>query len=426
MLVSGNIYMKLGEKGYSNIISFEDKLILNTSIVITIASFIFTIVNIFIGFEKELTYVTSLASIIYLLLFILGFYLKKIGTVRRFIPIISGILINIVWYYNYVSNGPALVLFVLYYCFILLIGTRKQIIVYSIAITINLIGLFLFEYKNYTILPSYESEHARIIDVYIVTFISLIIGFSFIFYAKRSYLEQYVLAKKADELKTSFLANMSHEIRTPLNAIVGFSSLLANRDYDQEKKEKYRAYISSNSEYLLHLVNDILDLSRIESNQLDLLIEGFNVSSLFEQLEEEYTRMLQKLGKESVQLKYIATTEKIEVKADRFRFEQVIRNFLSNAIKFTDEGYIKFGIVPGDKEFVFYVKDTGKGISQEEIKLIFSRFTKLNKNEDVLHRGVGLGLFLSKQLAHLMGGEIWAESEPGKGSTFYFSFPQKK
>lgn len=417
--------MKAVDREYkNNIEGFENKLLLNTSIFISIASMIFSIANIIMGFEVNIIYLTLTAVLVYLSLFIIGFYYKKLQFVRWSMPIISAVFINLVWYLNYVSKGPVLILFVLYYCFLILIGSKRQIMVFTVIIVINLIILFIVEYKFYDLFPNYETERARIVDVYIVTFISLAIALSFINYAKNNYIKQYILAKKADELKSSFLANMSHEIRTPLNAIVGFSSLLANRNYDLEKREKYRRYISSNSEYLLHLVNDILDISKIESNQLDLVAEEFNVNALFDQLEEEYLRMLQNLEKEkSVQLKYVVNNEKLTLNTDRFRFEQIIRNFLSNAIKFTDNGHIKFGTIKGASKYIFYVEDSGCGISQDEIEQIFSRFTKLNNNNETLHRGAGLGLFLSKQLASLLGGEIWAESEENKGSTFYLSLP---
>jgi signal transduction histidine kinase len=322
------------------------------------------------------------------------------------------------------SNGPALILFVLYYCFLILIGNNKQILVFSLIVIANLTFLFIAEFNYHEKFPNYSAEKERIIDVYIVVFIALAIAFSFIYYAKHNYQKQYFLAKKADELKSSFLANMSHEIRTPLNAIVGFSSLLANRNYDDEKRDKYRSYISSNSEYLLHLVNDILDISKIESNQMELVTEEFKVENLFEQLREEYSRMLIKNEKLNVDVLYELERKDLYIRTDKYRFEQIIRNFLSNAIKFTKDGYIKFGSYKEKEKYVFYVKDTGVGMSEEDLNKIFSRFTKLNNNnEDILHRGVGLGLFLSKQLATLLGGDIWAESNIGKGSTFYLSLP---
>ena len=412
--------MKKQEEQYKNIEGFENKLILNTSIVVAIALFIFSIINIIAGFEANLTYITVSGAVVFSLLFIFGYYYKKFQLLRWIILFICTLYINLTWFFDYVSNGPALILFVLYYCFLILIGNKLQVVVFSIVVTINLLILFLVEYNFYESFPNYVNTEARIVDVYIVTFIALAIAFNFIYYAKRNYLKQYLKAKKADELKSSFLANMSHEIRTPLNAIVGFSSLLASRDNNQEKKEKYKSFIKSNSEYLLHLVNDILDISKIESGQLKLVVEEFGVADLFEQLKEEYSSVLIEMGKNNVQLRYTLHDKDVKLKTDKFRFEQIIRNFLSNAIKFTEQGHVKFGSVLEKEKYVFYVEDTGIGIPEEDLKQLFSRFTKLSNNSpDSVHRGVGLGLFLSKQLAALLGGEIWVKSEQGKGSTFY-------
>lgn len=415
--------MKVIRKEYKSLDKFENRLILNTCIIIAIASLVFTIIDLIITFEVDITSVTLSAFIVYSALFITGFYYKKFNFIRWSIPVISTVFMNLVWYFNYASTGPVLILFVLYYCFLILIGNKKQIVFYSVIVALNIIVLFYLEYNFYDSFPIYKSEQARILDVYIFTLISFVIAFSIIYYAKINYIKQYLLAKRADELKSSFLANMSHEIRTPLNAIVGFSSLLTNKNYTPEKREKYRSYISSNSEYLLHLVNDILDISKIESNQLNLLIDDFQVVSLFEQLKEEYSRMLQKLKKPDVEVNFVLHDENLTLRTDKFRFEQIIRNFLSNAIKFTNSGHITLGFFTVEKKYIFYVEDTGAGISNDDLKQVFSRFVKLNNNLDAIHRGVGLGLFLSKQLAELLGGRIWAESTEGEGSKFYLELP---
>lgn len=411
-------------KEYNDIVGFEDKLIQNTSLIVAICTFIITIFYVkMIGLNSKLTYTYCSAIVVYSILYILASVYNKYIFVRCSISLVSLVYLNLTWYFNYFSKGPIIIIFLVYFCFLILIGNKRRIIIFGTITFINLIVLFLVEFNFHEILPSYLNEKTRIVNVYVVSFIAFIIVFILLYQTKINYIKQYLKAKKADELKSSFLANMSHEIRTPLNAIVGFSSLLTNKNYDSEKKEKYRSYINSNSEYLLHLVNDILDISRIESNQLDLVIEEFKVDDLFEQLQEEYTAMLQKIKKTDISLDYNLHDEHLILKTDKFRFEQIVRNFLSNAIKFTEKGHITLRSYQKDKKYIFYVEDTGNGIPKDDLNQIFSRFTKLNNNIDTIHRGVGLGLFLSKQLSELLGGRIWAESEEGEGSKFYLELP---
>jgi signal transduction histidine kinase len=225
----------------------------------------------------------------------------------------------------------------------------------------------------------------------------------------------------SDHLKSAFLANMSHEIRTPLNAIVGFSSIINDPDIKEEDKRDFEIQIQKNSDYLLSLIEDIIDVSKIESNQLTVKIQKVNVVPLIDQITQSF-QMTVPTEKNIQIINQIGVPELI-VEIDKVRFEQILRNLLSNAVKFTDNGSIEVGCLMGREFYTFFVKDSGIGIHTEHLQIIFERFRKVDNSKQQLYRGTGIGLFLSRQLVELFGGKIWAESEVGKGSTFYFTIP---
>lgn len=224
-------------------------------------------------------------------------------------------------------------------------------------------------------------------------------------------------AENADRSKSAFLANMSHEIRTPLNAIVGFSELLAAANTEEEK-QKYLEILHTNSELLLQLVNDILDLSKIEAGTLEFVYSDVDINLLLNDLEQLF-RM--KIGSNSpVRIITEPGLPSCMVHTDRNRIAQVVSNFVSNAIKFTTEGSIRIGYQSSENGLRFYVSDTGSGISADKLEGVFDRFVRLQSDKN----GNGLGLSICKTIVNKLGGEIGAESEVGKGSTFWFTLPE--
>lgn len=231
-------------------------------------------------------------------------------------------------------------------------------------------------------------------------------------------------AEQSDKLKSAFLANISHEIRTPLNGIMGFSELLSSRnDLPDGTKRNYAQTIKDCSEGLLKIVNDIMDIATLESGNIKLERTTFSVDLLLAGLYEHYREKTEKSGKPcSIQL--IEFKDLVYVHTDRERFQQIFMNLLDNALKFTDEGGITFGILEKKNSMVtFMVKDTGIGISEDVRELVFDRFRQGRPPEDKLYGGTGLGLSIVRELLGLMDGKIWLESAVGEGSTFYFSLP---
>ena len=222
-------------------------------------------------------------------------------------------------------------------------------------------------------------------------------------------------AETADRLKSAFLANMSHEIRTPLNAIVGFSSLLVQEE-NPEEREQYMAIVEENNELLLQLISDILDLSKMEAGTFDFVERELDVNLLC----EDMVRVMKLKAKPGVEVVFDRHLPECVIASDRNRLNQVIANFINNAIKFTAIGSIRLGYDRIDAGHLrFYVADTGIGIMQEKQTEIFDRFVKLNS---FVH-GTGLGLSISKSIVEQLGGTIGVESEPGKGACFWFTLP---
>lgn len=231
-------------------------------------------------------------------------------------------------------------------------------------------------------------------------------------------------AEESDRLKSAFLANMSHEIRTPMNGIIGFSEMLLEPNLSPEIREKYAKVVVNSGEQLLSIVNDILDISRIEAEKVEINKEVININHLFDELKEFFTI---KTSKKNLKLFVEKGLDDIDCYfyTDKIKLKQVLNNLISNAIKFTESGHVKVGysLTENKTEILFFVEDTGIGINPEIQPKIFDRFRQAELDVTRQYGGTGLGLSISEKLITLLGGEIWVDSEPGKGSTFYFQVP---
>ncbi len=241
-------------------------------------------------------------------------------------------------------------------------------------------------------------------------------------------------AEQSDALKSSFLENMSHEVRTPMNAIIGFVSLLNSGSISAKDKEKYLLRITTNSYMLLQLIEDIIDISKIQANQMQVIKSKFSVNDSLLDIFENFESEKKEFGKDEI---------KVELKIDKknkkdyllftdpYHFKRITSKLLNNALKFTEKGFIRFGYDPlfnsdFEKEphaLQFFVEDSGIGMPPDKTSFIFDRFRKVEDKKGKLYRGAGLGLFISKELVSLMGGKIWVNSRENEGSTFYFTLP---
>src|SRR3989339_71460 len=235
-------------------------------------------------------------------------------------------------------------------------------------------------------------------------------------------------AEDSDNLKSYFLANMSHEIRTPMNGILGFAELLKDPDINEEKKLEYVERINSCGIHLLHLINDIIDISKLEAGKIAVYERECSLSALFFELFFFFQSENVRNDKSKIELVLQKEIEddKGRILTDITRLRQILTNLIGNAIKFTRQGQVAFGYTFKDKQNVlFFVKDTGIGIPKEKLSIIFDRFRQVDSSTTRKFGGTGLGLAISKGLVELLGGTIWVESEEHEGSVFYFTIPNK-
>jgi len=240
--------------------------------------------------------------------------------------------------------------------------------------------------------------------------------------AEKELIEAKEKAEESDRLKSAFLSNMSHEIRTPMNGILGFTGLLKEPKLSGEEQQQYISIIEESGARMLNIINDIVSISKIESGQMDITLSDTNLN---EQL--QYIHTFFKPEAELKGLKFIIRNTQLLneeiIITDREKVYSILANLIKNSIKFTKSGYIEFGYEKKENFVEFFVKDSGLGISENEKEYIFDRFRQVSESIDRKYEGAGLGLSIAKAYVEMLGGKIWVESEPGAGSTFYFTIP---
>ena len=233
-------------------------------------------------------------------------------------------------------------------------------------------------------------------------------------------------AEENDRLKTAFLQNMSHEIRTPMNAIMGFCDLLPEYFDDKEKLEYFTDIINQRCRDLIIIIDDVLDIAKIESGQLPLKYEECDPEALFKDLYEIFKSQQKRLGKDHIELDYKLECEKCQHRfiTDAVKLRQILVNIIGNSLKFTDVGYVRFGCRQDSPDFLtFYIEDTGPGIPPDKQNIVFERFVQISPHPNRLYGGTGLGLSIVRGLVDLLGGKIELKSVPEVGTTFLIKIP---
>ena len=231
-------------------------------------------------------------------------------------------------------------------------------------------------------------------------------------------------AEESDRLKSAFLANMSHEIRTPMNAILGFSELLRIEEVTREVRDEYTKIIHNKGNELMLIINDIIDISKIEAGDIKIVKSDVEVNDFLQSIHQHYAREKNLMNKDHIQLR-LQIPERVYpvIHTDPARLRQVLNNLINNALKFTQEGFIEIGYNLRESHVEFYIMDTGIGVTREKQHIIFDRFRQVDESLNSQFGGTGLGLAISKNLVNLLGGEIRIESSEEQGSTFYFTIP---
>jgi len=235
-------------------------------------------------------------------------------------------------------------------------------------------------------------------------------------------------AGEADRLKSAFLCNMSHELRTPLHAIMGFAGLIANPSMPDDDKITYANIINRNVDSLLEIISDIFDISQFESGVTGVEIEAVNVNDLLNSLQTWINLEKSNVGKEDIIVKVNKTNKdnSFSIQTDAYKLKRALNHLVYNALKYSNDGIIELGYTFSENNIIdFYVKDDGIGFSNDKLEIMFSQFRQVDETPTRQYGGLGLGLTVAQKFASILDGRLWAESEPGKGSTFWISLPLK-
>ncbi len=429
-------------------VSLEKKIFQVTTLISGLMGIILVVFNLFNNFPILLNIVTLILSIASFLFFYIARYVKFANTLIYLYVILILFTLSVAWFNNAGSDGPILI----YFLFVIVIGIfispPKFRSVFIVFVTLLICFLGIVEYYYPATVFKYSSREEKIMDMIFSTFLAIVVLGSLIIFIKNSYDTQHALllnsnttlektneqlavardvAEKATYAKSYFLANMSHELRTPLNGIIGTTELLKLESLSPQQKELLHT-LQSCSDVLLNIINDVLDVSKIEAGQLFLHSSPFTLQKTIKTVLAIANAQMNSLNKQ-LELDYhiedgIADT----VVGDENRLKQVLLNLVGNAMKFTEQGAITVTVekevVEQERQLVtFHISDTGIGIEENKISELFEPFKQVQSNYAREYGGTGLGLSICKKIIEMMHGEIWVKSMPGKGSTFSFRIP---
>lgn len=369
-------------------------------------------------------FISGVSMLVLLFLYYLVRIKGKVFITKLILTIYGLIALDMTWFVKFMSIGPILYFIFAFGALIVWVWHGRMLFFLLSVYIANILVLYILENLNLDQLAAYPNFETRSRDIYIsFTLYSFLLIFLFQ-KIKEDFNREKERAIKSDLMKSAFLANMSHEIRTPMNAIVGFSELL-NEEDDPDKRTQYIQIIQSSSGNLLKLINEIVDLSKIEAGEMALSLSSFSVKRIFEEMDRIFSIELAHRNKAHVKLLFEIDESDYFIFSDPNRLKQILANLLNNAVKHTNEGTITCSCLRQNNTLIFSVADTGTGIPTEDQEKIFDRFTKfnyLNNNAE----GTGIGLSIVEKLVGLLAGKIWLESTWEKGSSFHFTIPYNK
>ncbi|MFO7575291.1 MAG: HAMP domain-containing sensor histidine kinase [Bacteroidales bacterium] len=246
-----------------------------------------------------------------------------------------------------------------------------------------------------------------------------------LFRSQESFLEAKRKAEESDRLKTAFLNNLSHEIRTPLNAIIGFSDMMVSENIPEEDKRNFKDIISRSSGQLLSMIDDILDIASIEAGEVTVKVKQTDINTLLDHMANQFRYQADR-NSVIINVEYLPEGVGLKAVTDETKLMQILSNLTGNAVKFTREGSVTITCRDEGNHFLFCVRDTGTGIDSAAHEIIFERFRQASPEIASEYGGTGIGLSVAKSYVELLGGRIWLESEPGKGSEFFFTLPKNQ
>lgn len=400
----------------------ERYFIMITCLTATLFLIILSIVHLINGFRIQPFIMSSSSSVIMMALYFILRYTDFLFWPKLILTTIGIAFLDITWYIKYLSNGPVLFFIFAFGALVLWVWHGRALVVLLSIYFLNIVFLFFIDYTTSSSLFDYPSPDKRMWDIYLSFFLYSALLIFLLYIIKRDFIAQKEKAIRSDQLKTAFLSNMSHEIRTPMNAIVGFSSLIED-EKDQSTRAQYVDIIQNSSDNLLKLINDIIELSKIETADFQLIYQTFTIEQLFSELKPIVLNEQRKHNRTGIQIIYDNKIGNKTIISDPRRIKQLLINLIVNALKFTEKGTVtietslkKGGLLE------FSVIDTGIGIKPEDLPKIFDRFVKFDHNGSN-KEGSGIGLTLVQHIVELLKGEISVVSEENNGSTFRISIP---
>lgn len=401
--------------------NISSHLLKHSLLALILISIVFAYANYSLELERELSIILSFSALIYALAYYLIRWKNK-EVIPFFIFLcLSIILLNFLWFFNGGTKGGTLLVIHVFFTLLLFISHDKYYFFIIAFYAINISALFYVEYTYPEIIKGYVSEKQRLIDLIIVSYIIYIGGLPLLLIGKKHFKKAKDRAEESEEMKMAFIANMSHEIRTPMHAIMGFSELLEDDVFSEEERRVFIKTIRKNGDLMLHLIDNILNLSKLDGGLIKAELAPINIKELLHQLYASYQPLMVNSNVKLILKENLADDQKIIV-SDYHLLYQVFSNLLNNALKVTVEGTIVIG-VKVDKQITFFVSDSGPGISKEHHQLIFNRFTQIGKSTLEKKNGVGLGLSICYSIMQLLGGGIGVESDGKSGATFSFHLP---
>ncbi len=413
--------------GTSEEFPIEHRFLNGTCCIATIFSLAILINNLALGLDPLLNLIVGLCGLLFCILYYFARFRSSFLLPVWGIMVFTSLSIPVAWFLNSGIFGSTI-----YICFVVLvlftiIAPRKLRYIIPSLFIAEIIAVIAVEYFHPYLVVPYVSRGMQFIDIIINLAFSLIILLTAILLVMKNYEQEKLKAEESNRLKSYFIANISHEIRTPMNSILGFSELLRDESLPPAEKQNYIDIIHKSGNHLLKLIDDLIDLSRIEAGQLIISEKPFSLKDLMRELYDIYNIMI----KDHVRsLRFTMGPPGYScpdmIVADELRIRQVLINLIGNAVKFTHFGIVEFGCRVSELgRLLFHVSDTGIGIAKEELVHLFKEFKQADESHTRKYGGAGLGLSISKKLVNLMGGDIWLESEKEKGTVFYFDIPFK-
>ncbi len=346
---------------------------------------------------------------------------RKYSLGRKLYILFAFVLLNFLWFQTAGSSGPTLIYIVAFVPMVAFMLENKFHVYAYLAIGLNTTILLLLEAYSPSLITLYESDFYRVIDILSVAVIFFAFEIPLVIHTKNLVIKQRNKAQQSEKVKTSFVTHLSHEIRTPMNAIIGFSELLNQTDLPEEDRTQYITVINENCNSLLNLLNNIINISKIEEEQTKVSISTFNPQELLNRVHSTLSYMTHS---GSVDLRVSPTNVSCELKSDITLLYQILINLTYNALKFTEKGFVDIGYSIDEDYLTYIIKDTGIGITKDKQQTIFNKFEQDYRNNTINNfNGSGLGLTICYMLSKLIRGKISFQSTENVGTTFYLKIP---